>query len=94
VDHEVEVTEKCVVTSIIEWIEDTHLDIGMSAERQDLLIAGNRITVVYQDSHARPAAGGALERLGDEESRFVAAKDEVLHIDGSFRGIDHLNPGD
>src|ERR1700722_3186459 len=94
VDQEVETAQECVVTSIIERIEDADLDIRLSSQRQYFLIARYRVTVVDQNSNTHSAAGSALKRVADKESGFVAAKDEVLHVNGFLRGIYHLNPGD
>ncbi len=65
----------------------------MGVERDDLLVAGNGRPVVDQHAHAHAAIGGLQQLAGQQPPGLVAAKDEVLQIQRSLGGVDHLHPG-
>jgi hypothetical protein len=63
----------------------------MSFERRDLFIAGIRFPVIDQYPHAHAAIGRVQNGTGQQSAGLVPVEDEVLKIDGPFRGIDHLH---
>src|SRR5580704_3701954 len=81
------------MTAIRERIEDSDLDCRMAVQRNDLLIAGNGVPIVDQYAHAHSAIGRPQQSLCQQPPGLVAAKNEILQVQGAFRRIDHLYPG-
>ena len=72
--YEIQVPQERVVPAIIERVEHPHLDVRMPSEREDLLVALNRIAVIDQDPHPHAAVRGAPQLFGEQPSRGVAPK--------------------
>ncbi len=91
VESEVQLAQQPRVPSIIKWIENSHLDGRMAQKPQDLLIAGDRVTVIDEHANAHSAIRRAPKALGQHAAGFVAAKNIVLKIESSLSGIDQLH---
>ena len=70
---------------VIERVEYAHLDVRMPPEREDLLIARHRIAVIDQDTHPHAAVRGASQLFGEQPSRGLAPKYEILQIERALR---------
>jgi hypothetical protein len=81
------------MSAIGKGIEDPDFDRRMAVKRKDLLIAGNRVSIVDENAYVNSSVRGAEQRRGNEASGFIATKNEILQIDRAFRRIDHLYPG-
>src|SRR5450631_4853292 len=92
VEQEFESPNRTNMSAVDEWIEDPDLDQGMRIERGDLLVARHCVAVVYQHAYAHAAVGCAHQSIGEQPAGFIAAKDEVLQVEGLLRGADHLRP--
>ena len=92
-EHEFEGAKKRRMAAIRERVEDPDLDLRMRVQRHDLLIACDRFAIVDQHAHAHAAVGRAQHGVGQQLAGLVGAKNEVLKIEGSLGGIDHLHPG-
>ena len=92
-EDEVDLSQEWVVTPVVEGIEYAHLDIAMPAERQDLLITRDK-SPSSTKIRTRTPRSAACSRASAMSRPCVAAKDEVLHVDGRLGGIDHLNSCD
>jgi len=93
VEQELAVPPQPAMTAIRERIEDSDLDCRMAVQRDDLLIASDGVPIIDQHAHAHTAIGRPQQSFGQQSTSLVAAKNEILQIQGPFRGIDHLYPG-
>jgi hypothetical protein len=59
-------------------------------QRANLLIAGDRRAVIDEHTHTHTPIACPDQGIGEQPTRFVAAKDEILKIQGFLCGIDHL----
>ena len=89
VNQEIEASQQHLVTSIVERIEHPNLDVGMVPEAQDLVIAGDRITIVDEQAHAHSPVGGALKLLGEQKTGLVAPENVVLQVERALRVARH-----
>ena len=56
-------------------------------------VAVHRFAIVDKNTHPHPAIGCTQHSAGQQPPRFVPAKNEILKIDCSLCGIDHLHAG-
>src|SRR5450755_862087 len=92
VEEKLHASEERRMATIRERIENTDFDGMMSVERKDLFVARNSGPIVHQNAYAHAAIGRAQQRLGQQPARFIAAKNEILKIQGTFGSVDHLRP--
>jgi hypothetical protein len=78
------------VSAIPPGIEDADGDIRPSSKRQKPLIAGDRLTVVDQDSHPHAAPRRAHQSIGDQHSRLVVMEDVILQVERLSRPLYEL----
>jgi len=81
-----------VVTAVAPGIEDADLDVRLSGQREQLLVAADRLSVIDENTHAHAASSGLAQRLGNELPRLVTMEDVVLQVDGAVGRADQLEP--
>jgi hypothetical protein len=59
----------------------------------NLLVAGHGFTIIDQHPHPHTAIGCMQHSTGKLPAGFITAENEILKIQRSFRGIDHLHSG-
>lgn len=62
----------------------------MGVQGDDLLVAGDRGSVVDQHPHPHTAISGPQQSVGKESASLITTKDEVLKIQCLLGGIYHL----
>ena len=65
----------------------------MRFKRCNLIVSGHRLAIVDQHTHTHAAIGRMQHGVGKQPAGFVAAKNEILKVECSFCGIDHLHSG-
>ena len=93
-EQELEGAHRQQMAAIGERVEDADLDVRVSAERDQTLVAVERVAVVDQHAHPHPAVGCAQQRGGEQLPRRVLPKDEIFEIQRVLGRIDHLRAGE
>ena len=79
------------MTAIRKWVEYSNLDGGMRFKHCNLLVAGHGFTIIDKHPDPHTAIGRMQHSTGKLPSGFITAENEILKIQCSFRGIDHLH---
>ena len=65
----------------------------MTQQPQNLFIACNRVAIVNEHANPHAAIRRPQQMVGQHAARFVAAKNIILKVEGSLRGVDYLCAG-
>src|SRR6266404_9523421 len=82
--------DEFAVAAVAPRIENADLDVCVPGESEKLLVPWHRLALVNQHAHAHAAVRSSQERVGDQNTRFVATKNVVLKIQGSLGCVDHF----